>query len=123
MHGGTLNRVMWPELAPLEPAGASTDQRFDPGQMLSAAVARSPQHPCVGPKCRVGADLFVNVPAMADAEDENDEAVLSRRLNRMRLDEPKRKQWARHGSTGWLWEPQHVSVAIRYVVMFASPEL
>jgi REP element-mobilizing transposase RayT len=43
-------------------------------------------------------------------------AYASRRLNRMRLDEPGRKRWARHGSTPWLWKPQHVSAAIQYVV-------
>jgi hypothetical protein len=34
----------------------------------------------------------------------------------MRLDEPKRKRWAHHGSTRWLWKPQHVSAAMQYVV-------
>jgi len=43
-------------------------------------------------------------------------ASASRRLNGMRLDEPKRKRWARHGSTRWLWKPQHVSAAMQYVV-------
>ena len=37
-------------------------------------------------------------------------------LNRLGLDEPVRKRWARHGSTCWLWEPENVSAAIRYVV-------
>ena len=37
-------------------------------------------------------------------------------LNRLGLDEPARKRWARHGSTRWLWKPQSVSAAIRYVV-------
>ena len=40
----------------------------------------------------------------------------SRRLNRMGLDEPDRKRWARHGSTRWLWKPEQVSAAIQYVV-------
>jgi Transposase IS200 like len=40
----------------------------------------------------------------------------SRCLNRLGLDEPVRKRWARHGSTRWLWEPENVSAAIRYVV-------
>jgi REP element-mobilizing transposase RayT len=40
----------------------------------------------------------------------------SRCLNRMELDEPARKRWARHGSTRWLWKPRDVSAAIRYVV-------
>jgi REP element-mobilizing transposase RayT len=43
-------------------------------------------------------------------------AYASRHLNRMRLDEPNRKRWARHGSTRWLWKPQHVSAAMQYVV-------
>jgi REP element-mobilizing transposase RayT len=37
-------------------------------------------------------------------------------LNQIKLDEPTRKRWARHGSTRWLWEPKNVSAAIRYVV-------
>ena len=40
----------------------------------------------------------------------------SRHLNRISLDEPNRKRWARHGSTRWLWKPQHVSAAIEYVI-------
>ena len=37
-------------------------------------------------------------------------------LNQMGLDEPAGKRWARHGSTRWLWKPEHVSAAIGYVV-------
>jgi REP element-mobilizing transposase RayT len=37
-------------------------------------------------------------------------------LNQIGLDEPCRKRWARHGSMRWLWEPENVSLAIRYVV-------
>ena len=43
-------------------------------------------------------------------------AYASRRLNRMGLDGPNRKRWARHGSTRWLWKPQHISAAMQYVV-------
>jgi len=43
-------------------------------------------------------------------------AYASRRLNRISLDQPNRKRCARHGSTRWLWKPQHVSAAIQYVV-------
>ena len=43
-------------------------------------------------------------------------AYASRHLNRMGLDEPGRKRWARHRSTRWLWKPPHVSAAIQYVV-------
>ena len=32
------------------------------------------------------------------------------------LEEPDRRRWARHGSTRWLWEREHASAAIRYVV-------
>jgi REP element-mobilizing transposase RayT len=40
----------------------------------------------------------------------------SRCLNKLGLDEPTRKRWARHGSTRWLWNQQSVTAAIRYVV-------
>jgi len=40
----------------------------------------------------------------------------SLQLNRLEADQPDRKRWARHGSTRWLWEPENVSAAIRYVV-------
>jgi REP element-mobilizing transposase RayT len=40
----------------------------------------------------------------------------SRCLNREGLDDSERKRWARHGSTRWLWKPESVSAAIRYVV-------
>ena len=43
-------------------------------------------------------------------------AYASRRLNWMKLDQPNRKRWARHGSTRWLWKPHHVSAAIQYIV-------
>ena len=43
-------------------------------------------------------------------------AYASRRLNRLRHDEPDRKRWARHGSTRFLWKPEHVSAAIQYVL-------
>jgi REP element-mobilizing transposase RayT len=46
----------------------------------------------------------------------NLKSYASRCLNRMGLNEPCRKRWARHGSTRWLWEPENVSAAIRYVV-------
>ena len=40
----------------------------------------------------------------------------SRCLNRLLLDDPARKRWAKHGSTRWLWKRERVSAAIRYVV-------
>lgn len=40
----------------------------------------------------------------------------SRCLNRRGTDQPVRKRWARHGSTRWLWKPEHVSAAVGYVV-------
>lgn len=43
-------------------------------------------------------------------------AYASRRLNRMGLDEPNRKRWARHGSTRWLQESENISAAIQHVV-------
>jgi REP element-mobilizing transposase RayT len=60
--------------------------------------------------------LVVDAEASAERVMGDCKAYASRRLNRMRLDEPNRKRWARHGSTRWLWEPAHVSAAVRYVV-------
>ncbi len=40
----------------------------------------------------------------------------SRNLNRLRVDEPDRRRWARHGSTRWLWRDEDVQKAICYVV-------
>jgi REP element-mobilizing transposase RayT len=40
----------------------------------------------------------------------------SRYLNRIGLDQPARKRWARHGSTRWLLNAENVSAAVRYVV-------
>jgi REP element-mobilizing transposase RayT len=40
----------------------------------------------------------------------------SRNLNRLMVDEPDRKRWARHGSTRWLWKDEDVQKAICYVV-------
>ena len=40
----------------------------------------------------------------------------SRGLNRMGVDEPDRKRWARHGSTRWLFKDEDVQEAVRYVV-------
>ncbi|HEV8718435.1 MAG TPA: hypothetical protein VGX03_37155, partial [Candidatus Binatia bacterium] len=40
----------------------------------------------------------------------------SRHLNECGLDTPLRKRWTRHGSTRYLWTPEQVEAAIRYVV-------
>jgi REP element-mobilizing transposase RayT len=62
----------------------------------------------------------VHVILEAEAKPErimNDlKSYASRRLNQEGLDEPTRKRWARHGSTRWLWKPENVAAAIRYVV-------
>jgi len=39
----------------------------------------------------------------------------SRELNRSGHDTPDRKRWARHGSTRWLWKPEHVKHAVQYI--------
>jgi REP element-mobilizing transposase RayT len=73
-------------------------------RLLAAHVRSNHVHTVVEPECppaRVMGDF---------------KAYASRRLNRMSLDEPNRKRWARHGSTRWLWQPQHVSAAMQYVV-------
>jgi REP element-mobilizing transposase RayT len=43
-------------------------------------------------------------------------AYASRRLSEAGLDGRDRKRWARHGSTRYLWKPEHVEAAIEYVV-------
>jgi REP element-mobilizing transposase RayT len=43
-------------------------------------------------------------------------AYASRRLTQMKVDEPDRKRWARHGSTRWLPQWRHISSAIHYVL-------
>ncbi len=62
----------------------------------------------------------VHIVVEADARPErimNDlKSYASRCLNRIGLDEPNRKRWARHGSTRWFWDSQSVLAAIRYVV-------
>ena len=40
----------------------------------------------------------------------------SRGLNRLGIDKPDRKRWARHGSTRWLRKDEDVQEAIRYVI-------
>jgi REP element-mobilizing transposase RayT len=62
----------------------------------------------------------VHVVVEADVQPErimNDlKSYASRCLNQRGLDSPARKRWARHGSTCWLWQPESVSAAVRYVV-------
>ena len=62
----------------------------------------------------------VHIVVDAEVEPErimNDlKSFASRCLNRLGLDDPVRKRWARHGSTRWLWKRDSVSAAIRYVV-------
>jgi REP element-mobilizing transposase RayT len=62
----------------------------------------------------------VHIVAQAVAKPEkvmNDfKAYASRRLNEAGLDDRDRKRWARHGSTRYLWKPEHVEAAIHYVV-------
>jgi len=43
-------------------------------------------------------------------------AYASRHLNDNGFDQHERKRWARHGSTRYLWQPDHVEAAIHYVV-------
>src|SRR4029079_12481760 len=40
----------------------------------------------------------------------------SRELNQLTSETPDRKRWARHGSTGWLWEDEDVRHALQYVI-------
>ncbi len=43
-------------------------------------------------------------------------AYASRNLTAAGFEQPERKRWTRHGSTRYLWQPEHVEAAIRYVV-------
>ena len=43
-------------------------------------------------------------------------AYASRALNREGFEDSSRNRWAHHGSTRYLWQPQHVRAAIEYVV-------
>ena len=43
-------------------------------------------------------------------------AYASRALSQGGCEDRSRKRWAHHGSTRYLWQPQHVSAAIEYVV-------
>jgi REP element-mobilizing transposase RayT len=62
----------------------------------------------------------VHIVVEAEARPErvmNDlKSYASRCLNRRGLDDSTRKRWARHGSTRWLWKPENILAAIRYVV-------
>ncbi len=60
--------------------------------------------------------LVVEAEARPERVMNDMKSYASRCLNRMGLDEPARKRWARHGSTRWLWKREDVSAAIRYVV-------
>ncbi len=42
-------------------------------------------------------------------------AFASAELNKLGIDRPNRRRWARHGSTRYLWTPQQLSTAIHYV--------
>ena len=61
----------------------------------------------------------VHVVVEADVRPENVmnafKSYASRGLNRLGIDGPGRKRWARHGSTRWLWKDEDVQEAIRYV--------
>ena len=73
-------------------------------RLLAAHVRTNPVH------------LVVETEARPERVMNDIKSYASRSLNRRGLDGPARKRWARHGSTRWLWEPEHVSAAIRYVV-------
>ena len=60
--------------------------------------------------------LVVEAEARPERVMNDIKSYASRCLNQKGLDESNRKRWARHGSTRWLWKPEHVSAAIRYVV-------
>ena len=93
-------------------------------QMRRDAVLKAIQEVCVHRGwCLLAAHVrttHVHTVVEAEAPPErvmsDFKAYASRRLNRMGIDQVDRKRWTRHGSTRWLWKPQHISAAIQYVV-------
>jgi len=87
--------------------------------VLAAIVERCSDNHWTLPAAHVRTN-HVHIVVDADVKPErimNDlKSYASRCLNRLGLDDPARKRWARHGSTRWLWKPESVSAAIRYVV-------
>jgi REP element-mobilizing transposase RayT len=63
-----------------------------------------------------------HVHAIVDSETQPErimnefKAYASRELNRLGVDGPERKRWARHGSTRWLWKDEDVWNALQYVI-------
>jgi REP element-mobilizing transposase RayT len=47
----------------------------------------------------------------------------SRELNRLELDGPGRRRWARHGSTVYLFTPEAISAAVNYVACRQGPAM
>lgn len=112
-----------------DPARAAAAKRMDQApynldQMRREAVLEGIQEVCTHRRwCLLAAHVrTTHVHAVVEAEVPPErvmsdfKAYASQRLNRMGLDEPDRKRWARHGSTRWLWKPKHISAAIQYVV-------
>jgi REP element-mobilizing transposase RayT len=62
----------------------------------------------------------VHVIVEADVRPENVlhafKSYASRALNRLGIDRPERKRWARHGSTLWLRNDEDARESVRYVV-------
>ena len=87
--------------------------------VLAAVVERCSDSGWILPAAHVRTN-HLHLVVEADVRPErimNDlKSYASRCLNRLGLDAPARKRWARDGSTRWLWKPQHVPAAIRYVV-------
>jgi REP element-mobilizing transposase RayT len=87
--------------------------------VLAALLSRCPERHWLLLAAHVRT-THVHIVVEADARPErilNDlKSYASRCLNRTGLEETSRKRWARHGSTRWLWKPDNVSAAIRYVI-------
>jgi len=87
-------------------------------------VLASLRERCSAQQCRLLAahvrTTHVHIVVEGDSRPErimNDlKSYASRCLDREGLDAANRKRWARHGSTRWLWKPENVSAAIRYVM-------
>jgi REP element-mobilizing transposase RayT len=111
-----------------ERAGVQREQMDQPSYFLDrdrrAAVLDTLREVCL----QRGWNLWAahvrtnHVHAVVEAEERPEKIMhafksyASRNLNRLGIDEPDRKRWARHGSTRWLWKDRDVQNAIRYVV-------
>jgi REP element-mobilizing transposase RayT len=60
--------------------------------------------------------IVVSAEAAAERVLRDTKVQASRMLERSGLDVPGRRRWTHHGSTRYLWQPEHIGAAVQYVV-------